>query len=421
MKVRFINFNFKFSNLFKNKNNKSVIFWLVGFFLFFLSSCATTTYLDSQVKRHDISINSYGNYNVDGKTFYIESGDENIASTDLEFREYADYVAISLDLQGAQQTSNKRDADLCILINYNISDESYIETVPIPMWGQTGVSSVTTTTQSSRENYGSVYREGNNTHRASGGNKTTSTTTEVNPTYGITGFTNIDKKITQYCRSLNIYAFDNKEIEADPLMLWKTNLLSYGESNDLRRILPYMAYAAWGEMGKSSGGETYYSILENDLLFHSWKEDILNLPTVTIFPSIDYSNVSKQFNIAMVIRNNEETLILLKKTGCISEIKRNSSIKIGLYFFGVIPGIIYDIATYRGEYYSIPETMYIETNGEKKQINSVFNYELGTKIRHECGTRYFILRFPPIDADAYSINLKDSKAKGWEWQGIKLK
>jgi hypothetical protein len=131
---------------------------LIATSLCILSSYGTTPYLQNGYgTRITTSVNSFGNYSVSGKTFYIESGDKNVSSNDVEFREYANYVATSLKCQGATETYDKRNADMCVLVNYGISDESYTETVPIPIWGQTGIASINTTSTTTGSAYGSAY------------------------------------------------------------------------------------------------------------------------------------------------------------------------------------------------------------------------------------------------------------------------
>ena len=153
-----------------------------------LTGCSTTYYysessVNAKRSRLQTSINSFGNYNLQGKTFYIESGNDKISSNDLEFLEYADYVAKSLKSNGANKINDKKNADMCILVTYEISDKSYTETVPVPIWGRTGISSISTTSRTLGTAFGAQS------------NYLTSTTTNVIPSYGITGYSSVDKKL----------------------------------------------------------------------------------------------------------------------------------------------------------------------------------------------------------------------------------
>ncbi|MFZ4524355.1 MAG: hypothetical protein ACOYOE_02085 [Chlorobium sp.] len=129
--------------------------------IWLFTGCATTYYysestVNAKRNRYEISINSYGNYNLQGKTFFIESKDNNDSSHDVEFSEYANYIAKSLRIEGAIETKNKKNADMCILVTYGITDESYVEKVPFPIWGQTGISSINTTSNTAGSAYGSA-------------------------------------------------------------------------------------------------------------------------------------------------------------------------------------------------------------------------------------------------------------------------
>lgn len=105
-----------------------------------MSSCASTTYLNNGLE-YVTRVDHFGDYDVKGKTFYFESGDESVSSNDVEFKEYAGYYAENLRIKGAKETTDKENADICILMNYCITDESYQETIPVPDFGKTTIAS----------------------------------------------------------------------------------------------------------------------------------------------------------------------------------------------------------------------------------------------------------------------------------------
>ena len=392
-----------FQGLIKSKTKFAHTCMGICFFtvlLFSFSGCMTTwRHLNQNTPEYVTYVNSFGNYNLIGKTFYIESGDKYISSNDVEFREYIIYISEALKLSGATETSDKRNADMCILVNYGISDESYTETVPIPIWGQTGISSISTTSTTRGSAYGSTLgsatRIGNSVYGQSSGsvygNSTTNTTTRVNPSYGVTGYTSVDRRVRQFRRVLNVYAYDNKQ-PSNPTMLWKTNLVSDGSSNDLRRVLPYMAYVAWGNMGKSSGEYKEFSILENNYHFQMYKDFQISKPYITSFPKSRNTNAGNYIEIAFVMKYSDVTIVTMRKTGCIG-------------------------------WYSISPATYIEYKGRKLLVESADNIRLGEKIRSECGTRYFNLYFPPIPDNVTSINISEGNdvKNGWYWDGVVIK
>lgn len=377
----------------KLKVTKNMVIVLVTILM---TSCVSTTYLSNGYgTKYVTSVNSWGNYDIIGKTFYIESGSESVLSTDLEFREYASYLAENLKLQGAIITTDKKNADMCILMNYSIADESYTETIPIPIWGRTGISSINTTSRTSGSAYGSAYSYGGYTSGSVYGNSTTNTQTNVNYNYGITGYQNVDRRVTQFARVVNVYAFDNRNASPDPIMLWKTNLFSLGSSSDLRKVMPYIMYIGWGEFGYNSEGWKEYQVFENDYMYNCWKQKCLSNSNLTPFPNYEQTNVSNYTEIAFVEKLKNETIICLKKTGCLP-------------------------------WYSISPYTYIQYNGNRVKISHADNYELGDKIRQECGTRYVRLHFPVNLENVKSFDFVEyTTAKendlGWVWKGIKTK
>jgi hypothetical protein len=344
------------------KNSLISIVAIIG--LLFFASCSFTTYLPSEYSSNHIttSINSFGNYNFFNKTFYIESGDENISSNDVEFKEYANYLANCLKFfRGAKEIEDKKNADICILINYGISDESYIEQVPIPIYGNKGISSISTRTR------GSVK------------------TTNVSYNTGITGYNNVNQRVDNYYRFLNIYGYDNNSTN----MLWKVNLSSSGSNNDLRYILPYMIYSASSSIGVSSEITQKRTIYNGNYFFKNWKNGKAFNDNYTEMPKYSSTNAIDNIKIASVEKLSTETIVVIYKYGCVN--------------------------------WSISPKTYIEYNGQKYMIKNADDYELGKKIKKECGARYVRLHFQAIPLNAKNINISEGTKKGLMWKDVSLK
>ena len=192
---------------------------------------------------YESEIQSFGNYDMVGKTFYIISADSKISNKDLEFQEYKDYITQCLIIKKAILCENSDSADVCILFDYGVVDKSYVANVPIPIWGRTGATFISTTSR---------YLGLGGAFLASGAVTTIST--------GISGIINKKENISDYRRIVNIYAYDNKDRTSDPVMLWKTNIASSGTSRDLQEVLPYISYAAIPYMGKQSDGVKIHQI-----------------------------------------------------------------------------------------------------------------------------------------------------------------
>ena len=233
----------------------------------------------AEQKRYVTEFSTFGDYDVAGKTFYVVSGDSKVSNNDLEFKYYVDIIKQCIMRYKGIPTDNYDEADFCILMDYGLTDESYVATRSIPIWGQTGIASVTTTSNTTANAYGSSYgsasaygySSGNSAYgSASGssygsahGSSTTTTTQNYNYNYGVTGYREQSYTVTSYRRVLNLYAYDNKVREGEPIMLWKANAVSDGYSNDLSTVIVYMANVMTPYLGRSTNGKKNFYQLEN--------------------------------------------------------------------------------------------------------------------------------------------------------------
>ena len=334
---------------------------LISVIVSLMSSCASTTYLNNDTwcvtERK-----SFGDYDVKNKTFYIESGDESVSSSDLEFKYYAGYYAENLKIKGAIETADKENADICILLNYCITDKSYQETIPIPEFGRTSIASTTT--------------------------KGSTTTYQYN--YGTTGYHYVQNNVSNYLRVVNVYAYDNKSRDSEPVMLWKTNYKSEGYSGDLRKVIPYMLYS-----------DNYFFYGENeDYLFKCWSHGQMSSPNffgVEMNKSNYYGEKRNNETITFVQKGNNETIVCVVKWGYKS--------------------------------YKFSSELYIVCNGKQTKASyaesfdskNAINYQLGSNIRNESGVRYFVFHFPVDlgDADSFEIGeYTNSNHNNWNSWGI---
>ena len=366
-------------------------------FLMLIVGCKSTTYLSSGDSRYVTTVNSFGNYSLIGKTYYIESGDDNIKTNDPEFQEYANYISLNLDGAGATRTTNRSSADLCILMNYGITDQSYNEDVPVPIWGQTGVSSITTNsrTNSSSNSYlngAGTYSNGALFGSVSGstyGSRNTTTTTRVEPTYGITGVVSVNRHVDSYRRFINIYAYDNKADSHD--LLWKTNLISDGSSSDFRNVASYIIYSSREGTAKSYSDDV--AVMKNDYMFNCWKQGFFLNENVTVYPKASYDNVD-YCEVALVERLQNETIVVL-------DFHREN------YYFFLSPYLC------------------IDAEGKHYNVIQADNYKMGDKIVNY-NRGYIRLHFPAIPSSINKISIVEYKDKkyskhAWIWEDLLIK
>lgn len=196
-----------------------------------------------------VTTNSFGIYDFTGKHFYIIPGSPSIDAKDAEYKDYANHVGSMLRCSGAIEVSDPTMAELCVLIDYCITDHSYIERIPVPI--RKAVGSVTTahvsTDKTQRtETYDSqVNTQKIKTKTHYGNNYTSGDYSAVvahRTIYETVGYKTEEHQIDGYRRILNVYVYDNVDNDGDPDMLWKCNMMSDGSRNSLNSIVPVMTY-----------------------------------------------------------------------------------------------------------------------------------------------------------------------------------
>ena len=221
-------------------------FTLVGTILIFLFSGCT---------RYEVNVDSMGS--IQNKTKYVlMSGLEGVSETDLEFREYANYINNALKMKGFEKVSFD-EADVIIFLSYGISrpqERSVSHSTPI--YGTTGVSSSTSTSDSrvsgNLVSYGSVGQYN--------GNIQTTKTTQYTPSYGVVGYKNSTNRYTIFTRYYKLRTLDIKQ----KIELWNTMVTSTGSSGDLRRVLPVLVGASQQYIGVNTGKKIRLEIGEED-------------------------------------------------------------------------------------------------------------------------------------------------------------
>jgi hypothetical protein len=259
-----IEFGVKTENRFKNKTNlkrpKNNSLWLIFAIIPVLfGSCRSTYYLspryvsprygDDEYTHVVVKIDAYSGENLsDKKVALLVCNDVNIPRNDLKNMEFEGYIKKMLEEKGYTVTSDQDKAEVAIFYEYGISNpiEHTVQRTE-PVWGQTGISSSTTTQK--KDLLGRTVFETYNT-----------------PQHGIVGSNVVtDTKIT-YLRWVNINAYDAGFYRktGEDKMLWIVEVTSEGSSDDLRYVFPYMMAAAGGHIGQSSGAKKTEKVRERE-------------------------------------------------------------------------------------------------------------------------------------------------------------
>ncbi len=206
-------------------------------------------FLGCAMAKVNISSISAPNANLK-KRYVLLPGLKGVKPTDLQFREFANYVERALASKGYVKADNFNDAEIAIFLVYGIGDpREHVSTYYLPVWGQTGVSSSTTTGTINTYGYYGTY----------------SGTTHYTPTYGITGYVPYTSSHTTYFRFMVLDAIDLDEYKRSRkfVEVWRTVVTSRGSSNDLRRVFPIMVAASLPYIGTNTGKQVKVTIMEN--------------------------------------------------------------------------------------------------------------------------------------------------------------
>lgn len=179
-------------------------------------------------------------------------------------------------------------------------------------------------------------------------------------------------------RVVNVYAYDNKSRDKEPVMLWKTNFKSSGSSNDLRKVIPYMIltniYSSW----VYKDDPNMRVVFENDHIFKRWKRGDFSTPNCYLAKDYKYNRKDGCGFDAWqlyVEKKNGEIVICLKKMGCQS--------------------------------YKVSPELYLVYNGQETKVGYADDFQLGRSVKKECGVRYIVLHFPVNTDEIDSFEIRE--------------
>ena len=241
-------------NVVQHYKNRNMNYLVILLSTLLLVSCATTNMTTNSGLRYVVEVDSYGeDSTLLKKDCFLYISDSTINTSDLQFQEFYGYIAKILTNKGYSIVDSIESANIIVFFNYGISDPNTQEyTRSVPVWGQTGISSTTTTGNVYVNPYSNNIQYKQNTYST--------------PTYGVAGYRTVQGSYTTYLRYLNLVAYDfdyyvknNKERR-----IWQTVITSTGPSNDLRKVIPSMLIGAQKYIGHSSYEKKEISIYENN-------------------------------------------------------------------------------------------------------------------------------------------------------------
>ncbi len=197
-----------------------------------LAGCATT-YV---VKVDSIAASSTP---VAGIKYVMTSGMSSVKDSDLYFREFAAQFHRILAAKGYVEAATRADANILITLSYGTSSgHNEIYSYLRPLYHVSGGENIT-------------YKE---VKTDSAGQKTETVSTVYVPLRTqVIGYTTELNSQTLYTHFAVLEADALNNGEASDKQVWKTTVRLIDPSNDLRRLLPYMATAAAPYIASNTG------------------------------------------------------------------------------------------------------------------------------------------------------------------------
>lgn len=217
------------------KLSKIILSVIMVVFVFSASGCVRVLH---------VKVDSIGDSTVTlNKVYQILPGNKDTGSNDLQFKEFAGQLVKVLSIQGYTLSSAVQPAELEIYLSYGVGEpEKHTYSYSVPVYGQTGTGVYTVTSQINSPDNSST---------------TQYSATQVQPQYGVTGFTEQTGEYTSYRKYVILDAYDIKNGRPGSKLteVWKTSISASGKMKDLRKIYPVLLGAAEQYIGLNTGGE----------------------------------------------------------------------------------------------------------------------------------------------------------------------
>ena len=377
--------------------------FLLSTLLLFVMAAFLPQSLKAQTE--ETHITSFGTYNFAGKHFCILSNMENISSEDVEFKEYARYISFVFQMKGGIEVPpESKEAEVCILMSYDIKDASYVRTISEPVWGQTSVSSVTAS-----KNFlgGTDYNYHYN--------------------YGVVNYRQSQQHVNSFNSYIDLFAYElSSNGNEQKKMVWKGYAQCNSRENNLFRLFPSMSLTFYLTIGRTSEDDwSKCTGLVTSTLTNFFKAGDFCKKNYTFCPYIENGWEQRNWLPLMHIPNVYAPWVIQKNpsnTIVLMEARWNSLPNYGwrslLYYrFFKNTYIQYNGQKYKCQY---AETIHRKRIKLGKMItakgNEVYN-----------GSTMFYLIFPPLPEDANVIDVISSKRKNKSskddivWRGVHLR
>lgn len=336
-------------------------------------------------------VTSFGTYNFSGKHFCILSNLENVSSDDVEFMEYAKYISYAFQMRGGIEVPyQSEEVEVCILLSYDIKDASYMRTVSEPVWGKTGVRSVTATTNSLGTHYNYQYD------------------------YGVIDYKQSQQLVNKFIRYIDLFAYELSPNENEnQTMVWKAYAKSEGSLNNLFTVFPCMALTLYKCIGITTDDD--WTRLPTDFWAVSiFKQGKYNSKKRTYLPFVEsgrkfttsYAKDKVGFYIWQIRQETDFTRIILQVV--------ESKFKCVFYDNTFIK--------YKDQEFKWTDAYFLNNQGGRTR-----KFAMGKRNFVDSDEDFFYIDFPALPDDACVFDLISQKKKNKTskediiWKGIHLR
>lgn len=198
--------------------------------------------------------------NAVGKRYLLSSAMEDVDNKDLFFQEFSRYFEYVLQKEGYTKADSKQNADIEIFFGYGISDGmTDISTFSWPVYEAVGGESISITETSTD---------------SSGKPTTTTRVIYIPPRIARVGSTFESRTYTTFNRTAILEARKVSVNGGSGDALWKILISSVGASSHIREVMPYLAAASAGFIGKNTREKRVFVVERDNPLLLELKNTI---------------------------------------------------------------------------------------------------------------------------------------------------
>jgi hypothetical protein len=208
---------------------------LTGMMLILVSGCATTP-RPVQI-RAEVDGLASGDAQVK-RRYVILPADKQLSPLDLQFVEFKGYVEKALMQRGYVKVEQMQEGDVVLFLGYGVGEPQVRQySYSVPVWNDFAFYP-----------YGRRFM--------------------YYPSIGVAGYTQRTESYTVYKRYMTLEAYDmSAHLQQQmPIQVWKVNVQSQGQTNDLRLVFPYLVTAMQPHIGTNTGHMQTVDIDESDAL-----------------------------------------------------------------------------------------------------------------------------------------------------------